>query len=316
MSWSRLQTLIANLEELRHSRVLLYLGQDRGRFPHLLQEEDVLPLVEALRRIGLVERLDFVLATGGGSVTTAQIICHLLREYASHVSVLVPYQARSAGTLLCLGAQEIVMGPAAQLGPIDPLLQHAGPPPSRGIPLIAAEDIRLFQQMAQTWFNLRETESPGNLLSLLCERIFPTSLTAFFRAEQEVQAIADELLCFHLPQATPEERHTIVNHFLNGRHTHEAGILRTQARQMGLQVVFASGQEEELLWQLWQTCYQDLLVPLVHLTLSPTEKHYNALIAATGFAATCRVQTIEGGTSDVQSTSGLLIDQHWEREDG
>src|SRR5262249_27635004 len=98
MSWSQLQALIADLEALRRSRVLLYMSQDRGRFPHLLLEDDVLPLAEALRQIGPVECLDLVLATGGGSVTSAQAICYLLRAYATHISVLIPYKARSART--------------------------------------------------------------------------------------------------------------------------------------------------------------------------------------------------------------------------
>jgi hypothetical protein len=319
MFWSRLQTLIADLEEVRHNRVLLYVSQDRGRFPHLLQEDDVLPLAEALWRIGPVDRIDLVLATGGGSVSVAQTICHLLRAYASQVNVLIPYKARSAGTLLCLGAQEIVMGPAAQMSPIDPLLQHAGPPPARGMPLIAAEDIRLFRQMAQTWFGLQESGSAEHLLRLLCERIFPTTLTAFFRAEQEVRAIADELLSFQLPHAAPQERQAIVERLLHGAYTHEASILRTQARQIGLQVVFASRQEEDLLWQLWQTCSQNLLAPHTSLSSQQAGESRNALIAATGFAATCRVQVL-GGSIGVPGANGqpdsvLMVDLHWEQEE-
>src|SRR5215469_8684955 len=125
MAATPLPAMIAELEQLRQSRVILYVGQDRGQFLHQMSEEDVLPLFQCLRQQERVERLDLVLNTMGGSIPTAHWLCHLLHAYGKHVSVLVPSKARSAATLLCLGADEIVMGPFAQLGPIDPhIAQH------------------------------------------------------------------------------------------------------------------------------------------------------------------------------------------------
>jgi ClpP class serine protease len=47
----------------------------------------------------------------------------LFREYAAKVAVLLPYRAYSAATLLALGADEIVMHPFAEMGPIDPTVK-------------------------------------------------------------------------------------------------------------------------------------------------------------------------------------------------
>src|SRR5215472_2419380 len=114
---SSLPALIAELEQLRQSRVILYLGQDQGQNPHLISGDDVLPLYQCLRRAERVDRLDLVLHTTGGKLVSAHRLWQLLRAYGDHLSVLVPYMARSAGTLLCLGAQEIVMGPLSELSP-------------------------------------------------------------------------------------------------------------------------------------------------------------------------------------------------------
>jgi ClpP class serine protease len=51
--------------------------------------------------------------------------------------VVVPDQAKSAATLIALGADEILMGPASDLGPIDPQIEL----PSRPGFLIPAKDI-------------------------------------------------------------------------------------------------------------------------------------------------------------------------------
>ncbi|MBU0734226.1 MAG: hypothetical protein KKG10_08760, partial [Proteobacteria bacterium] len=44
----------------------------------------------------------------------------MLREFCEKLAVLVPFRAHSAGTTLALGADEIVMGPLGELGPVDP----------------------------------------------------------------------------------------------------------------------------------------------------------------------------------------------------
>jgi hypothetical protein len=64
-----------------------------------------------------------VLLTPGGSIEPAYQISKICKTYArSKFVVVVPRHAKSAGTLLALGADEIHMGALGQLGPIDPQL--------------------------------------------------------------------------------------------------------------------------------------------------------------------------------------------------
>lgn len=63
--------------------------------------------------------LDIVIQSRGGNIHTAYQIADLLRLHAKHVFACVPHYAKSAATLLCLGADEIVMDRLAQLGPLD-----------------------------------------------------------------------------------------------------------------------------------------------------------------------------------------------------
>jgi hypothetical protein len=64
-----------------------------------------------------------VLLSGGGAVEPAYQISKMCKAFArDKFLVVVPRQAKSAATLLAIGADEIHMGPLAQLGPIDPQL--------------------------------------------------------------------------------------------------------------------------------------------------------------------------------------------------
>ena len=273
-------------------------------------------LFQCLRQREQVDRLDLVLHTVGGSIPTAHWLCNILHAYGKHLSVLIPAKARSAGTLLCLGAHEIVMGPFAQLGPIDPQMAQRESSASGHPPVIAAEDIRAFQQMAQTWFGIEESEHTIQVLHMLCERIFPTSLATFFRATQQVEAMTEQHLRVHLPTASPEQRHKIANYFIQGCYSHDQIITSDDAREIGLLVTSPSQQEEALLWQIWEMCSQDLLAPASALVQQEEEAHPFALIASGDFLARCAVHTIstpgENGAERTGQHAHLMVEKRWE----
>jgi hypothetical protein len=233
---------LAALETARGNPALLYAAP--------IDDESVWVLYECLRKRGRCDRLDLMLSTIGGSVTTARQIALLLREYVRHLTVLVPYRAWSAGTLLCLSADELVLGPMAELGPIDCQLGAAAPPPADAPGMISAEDIRTFRQMSEEWFGVRREEDRLQVLALIAQRIFPATLSSFFRFDQMVRQIAEELLRYQLPDATEDVRQRIVQQLVSGYHAHDYVMSRREARELGLRVHFPSEEEEEQLWSL------------------------------------------------------------------
>jgi hypothetical protein len=56
----------------------------------------------------------------GGQIEPAYLISKCCREYSKRFVVAIPRKAKSAATLLALGAEEIHMGTMSELGPIDP----------------------------------------------------------------------------------------------------------------------------------------------------------------------------------------------------
>jgi hypothetical protein len=64
--------------------------------------------------------LHLLLSSPGGDGEVAVRLLRAMRARCSKLSIIVPDMAKSAATVMCLGADEIVMGPASDLGPIDP----------------------------------------------------------------------------------------------------------------------------------------------------------------------------------------------------
>ena len=243
---------LSDLAALRGSHAVVYHGMIDQEAPRVLYEH--------LRRLGRVPRLDLVIATNGGTAAAARRLALLLHEYTDRLTVLVPHRARSAGTLLCLGAHELVLGPLAELSPLDPQIGSAAAPRSGEPAVLSAEDVRAFRDIGEQWFGVVRDEDRLSLFGLLAQRVFPGSLGAFYRADRLIRDMAHELLRCQLPDADQAGRDVIVDRLVGGFHAHDYAITRAQARDLGLRVRYADTQEETLLWTILRQCDTQLEV--------------------------------------------------------
>jgi Serine dehydrogenase proteinase len=91
--------------------------------------------------------IDVWLESPGGDAHAAFKLASLLRQFAARIRVVVPDYAKSAATLLTLCADEIYMGPGAELGPLDAQIPNEG----AAITAISALDIaRSIDELVQT----------------------------------------------------------------------------------------------------------------------------------------------------------------------
>jgi hypothetical protein len=66
-----------------------------------------------------VQTIDVILDTYGGSLDSAFKTVLFLSRFAERIRVFVPRRAKSAGTLIAIGAHELKMSAFAELGPLD-----------------------------------------------------------------------------------------------------------------------------------------------------------------------------------------------------
>lgn len=230
----KLRAAIEAIEARRNSRVLV-LADTHLRL-------DLLPaLYDALLGLGPSPRLDVVFQCRGGEVTAARRIALLLHEFTDRLAFITPHYCQSAATIALLSAQEIVAGPLAIFSPIDPHLQSeedgAGPH------ALSAEEIRLFGAMAEAWFGVDKAEAGVKALSILCDNIFPPTLTGFYRATLEIQAVCAELLTLSMPDAAVEARTRIADHLLFAHHSHGFPLTGADLAAAGLPVTRDSAIE-------------------------------------------------------------------------
>lgn len=86
-------------------------------FPH-----NITPFEDTLFDANPDEDLHLMLDTLGGDGETALRLIRQAQSRCRELTVIVPDQAKSAGTLFALGAHHVYMGPTSDLGPVDPQL--------------------------------------------------------------------------------------------------------------------------------------------------------------------------------------------------
>jgi len=214
---------IVDIERRRESRVLVMAAS------HL--DYELLPaLYDACQEIGHVPRLDVVLQGRGGVVNAARRIALLLRSRTERLTFIVPFHCESAATLLTLCGDEILAGELALFSPIDPQLGGVNGGSYSSL------DVKQFGEMAQHWFGIESDSARAESLALLCNSIFPPSLTAFYRTTLELAAIGEELLAFQLPCADPPARRALVQHLMSAYHSHAYAIAPDELARLGLKV--------------------------------------------------------------------------------
>jgi len=88
-----------------------------------IDRDDTAGFVDLLHNLTPGEPVDLLLHTPGGDIDAAEKLVTLLRAMAGEdgsVRVVVPEFAKSAGTLMALGANRILMSDTSELGTIDP----------------------------------------------------------------------------------------------------------------------------------------------------------------------------------------------------
>jgi hypothetical protein len=101
--------------------------------------DDKTGFLQALSDIG-DGPLDVLLHSPGGSPTATESIVHLLRSRFNPIRFMIPHTAKSAATMLALSGDYILLGEAAELGPIDPQLQFIADQRPVTVPARAAID--------------------------------------------------------------------------------------------------------------------------------------------------------------------------------
>lgn len=112
------QSLIRDIEKKCGRRLVCYVS---GRAA-VIDRDDTAGFMEILHNISPETNIDLLLHTRGGDVDAAEKLLTLVQATVGggELRVIIPDFAKSAGTLMALGADMLIMSDSSELGTIDP----------------------------------------------------------------------------------------------------------------------------------------------------------------------------------------------------
>ncbi len=265
--------LLHKIGQIRGSVVLSYITGDRENVSTRIAPDVVKVVYRHLENIGNSPRVDLLLYTRGGDVLTPWRLVNLIREYTAHFSVLVPFRAYSAGTLLCLGADEVVMGKMGELGPIDPSVINAFNPqdpsnPAAKLP-VSIEDVYSYIALIAEKMGIYDDNIMAKAFLLLAEKIHPLALGNVHRNWLLIRSLANKMLSLRSEVPTSEQAQNIVDYLTEKLYAHNYMIARREAKEeIGLPIIYADDELNKLMWSL----YDDIATELkLSEPFNPTE---------------------------------------------
>lgn len=107
---------------------------------------------------GRGDKIELLIYSPGGHPEIAYQMMKFLRGRFKTVNVIVPLGAKSAATLMCLGADKIYMGELAELGPID--IQLGDPVEQGGKSFSPLDEFKSMEYTCATWPSSGSTIMP------------------------------------------------------------------------------------------------------------------------------------------------------------
>ena len=252
--------LIREIEKARGSRVIALFYGDRPIAGTSIADDALRPLYDHLLSIqgasseGSERRkIDLVLYTRGGAVETPWKMVTKIRQFSSEFTVTIPFRAYSAGTMIALGADKILMSPMSEMGPIDPSLQTQ--PGALGNPFLipdpGVEDVAAYVTFLTRRAGISDQAPLAETIKVLAEHLTPTLLGRLERTYSHIRLVARKLLSLASPPYHEASIDAISEALTEKMYAHGHGIGVDEAAELGLRAERMDSSLESLVWQLY-----------------------------------------------------------------
>lgn len=254
MSYLNRLKLIEQIEKNRNRPLITYITSIRPNLSDAMDQDSIIPFIKQIELIDKNEQnIDVLILSNGGDPMVAWRLISLLRERFTNIAVIVPYSAYSAATLFALGADEIIIHPYGNLGPIDPQITIKNNIPGAS-KTFSYEDLVNYIEFVKT-VGLTDQELLQKCFDKLVGEVPPTSLGFAKRSSQLGLMMGEKLLSTHLKDKNTAK--TISQALTTKFYNHGYSLNRQEAKDLGLNVCDKGAKFNELLWKLASDYIQD-----------------------------------------------------------
>lgn len=259
MGFSERKILYDQIEATRGRPLIAYVTSSRPNAQALMASDVIPRIAEQVRCVPAEHAIvDLLIVSNGGDPTVAWRIVSVLRERFGSIGVLLPFSAYSAATLLALGADEVVMHPFANLGPVDmQLTQRRRVPGPDGHPTgeieeitFGSEDVRHFLEFLRVDVGITDQAPLEKAFELAIRDVGAIAVGSAKRGTNLGLSMGEKLLGLHMDDKNQAK--AIAESFNSAFYHHGYPVGRREAADAGLNVTKAEDLGlDDLLWRVW-----------------------------------------------------------------
>ncbi len=231
----KIQSVIERLEKARSSKVIVYTTSDKQPIEQFgtVIALDILPhFKKILESFGEgTKKITLAIHTNGGLIETPWPLVNLIREYCKQFEVIILEKALSAGTMVALGADRIVMFPYSHLSPIDPA-RNIIDGEKQKVERIEIEDIIGYIDFVKEKVGLSEQNALAECVKELTKETKPTLLGSINRTHALIRRLARLLFEIHTKKVPEKQIKEIVESLTQKLYSHGHMINRREAKEM------------------------------------------------------------------------------------
>jgi len=214
-------------------------------------------------KVGIVPKISLYLYTRGGETAAAWSIVNLLRMYCEELQVIIPHKAHSAGTLISIGANSIIMTKQATLGPIDPSINTPlnpqipyATPPQNTLP-VSVEAVKGYLAFAKEELSIKEESALSSIMIKLSEMVHPLVLGQVYRSRAQIKMLAEKLLANQVND--PAKIQQIIAFLCSDSGSHDYTINRREARNsLGLKIETPNTEMYAIIKSIYDSISEEL----------------------------------------------------------
>jgi len=225
---------------LRSTAITLVYNTSNTRFRTQLAS-DVLPSLNELLKSIAAKKTGgsgtLILHSAGGFLDVVGSFIYIMRKKFEKFQIAVPEIAHSAATLLCFGADSILMNDLSSLSPVDPQIALKTQAGNIGA---GVEDIKGYLSLISDMF--KDDAARIQAFNALVGRIPAEVLGQIERIEKQTEMIATKALQYHIKEKKKIEE--IVSKFQKEFFSHNYRIHLDEAKKLGFKVQMMSRKLE------------------------------------------------------------------------
>lgn len=190
-----------------------------------VSDQDMNAFMNAVHGLDKSKGLDLILHTPGGDLAATESLINYLRKiFKNDIRAIIPQISMSAGTIIALSCNEIIMGNQSSLGPVDPQLGG-----------VACQSV--LEEFGTAVQEVTKNPASAAIWQVIFNKYTPTFITACKKAiEWSEKLMSDYIKDIY---KDPSVQDKIKNTFLNNKtsYSHSRHISKDTCKKTGLKII-------------------------------------------------------------------------------